>query len=85
MATYRDEPVIETLHVRGDQLRDGVEAAARARGIEDRFTVAGRGSCLFFGTADAEGAPSQAFRTLFLQETITRGLLAPSFVGQLFA
>ena len=80
MATYRDEPVIETLHVRGDQLRDGVEAAARARGIEDRFTVAGRGSCLFFGTADAEGAPSQAFRTLFLQETITRGLLAPSFV-----
>ena len=80
MATYRDEPVIETLHVRGDQLRDGVEAAARARGIQDRFTVAGRGSCLFFGTADAEGAPSQAFRTLFLQETITRGLLAPSFV-----
>jgi len=80
MATYRDEPVIETLHVRGDQLRDGVESAARARGIQDRFTVAGRGSCLFFGTADAEGAPSQAFRTLFLQETITRGLLAPSFV-----
>ena len=80
MATYRDEPVIETLHARGDQLRDGVEAAARARGIGDRFTVAGRGSCFFFGTADAEGAPSQAFRTLFLQETITRGLLAPSFV-----
>ena len=80
MATYRDEPVIETLHARGDQLRDGVQAAARARGIQDRFTVAGRGSCLFFGTADAEGVPSQAFRTLFLQETITRGLLAPSFV-----
>ena len=35
---------------------------------------------MFFGTADAEGAPSQAFRTLFLQETIARGLLAPSFV-----
>ena len=80
MATYRDEPVIETLHARGDQLRDGVEASARARGVQDHFTVAGRGSCLFFGTADAEGAPSQAFRTLFLQETITRGLLAPSFV-----
>jgi glutamate-1-semialdehyde 2,1-aminomutase len=80
MATYRDEPVIETLHARGDQLRDGVEASARARGVQDHFTVAGRGSCLFFGTADAEGVPSQAFRTLFLQETITRGLLAPSFV-----
>ena len=33
-----------------------------------------------FGTADADGAPSQAFRTLFLQESIARGLLAPSFV-----
>ena len=80
MATYRDEPVIETLHARGDRLRAGVEGAARDHGVDDRFTVAGRGSCLFFGTADAEGAPSQAFRTLFLQETIERGLLAPSFV-----
>ena len=80
MATYRDEPVIETLHTRGDLLRQGVIEVARRHGIEDRFTVAGRGSCLFFGTADAEGAPSQAFRTLFLQETIARGLLAPSFV-----
>jgi glutamate-1-semialdehyde 2,1-aminomutase len=53
---------------------------ARGHGIGQHFTVAGRGSCLFFGTADADGAPSQAFRTLFLQETIMRGLLAPSFV-----
>lgn len=80
MATYRDEPVIETLHARGDQLRAGVQEAVRARAVQDHFTVAGRGSCLFFGTADAGGAPSQAFRTLFLQETIGRGLLAPSFV-----
>ena len=80
MATYRDEPVIQTLHARGDRLRAGVEQVARNHGVEDRFTVAGRGSCLFFGTADAEGRPSQAFRTLFLQETIARGLLAPSFV-----
>jgi glutamate-1-semialdehyde 2,1-aminomutase len=80
MTTYEAEPVIETLHARGDQLRAAVEEAARAHGVEERFTVAGRGSCLFFGTADAEGAPSQAFRTLFLQETISRGLLAPSFV-----
>ena len=35
---------------------------------------------MFFGTADAQGVPSQPFRTLFLQETIARGLLAPSFV-----
>ncbi len=80
MATYRDEPVIETLYARGDRLREGVTEVARRHGVEDRFTVAGRSSCLFFGTADAEGKPSQPFRTLFLQETIARGLLAPSFV-----
>ncbi len=80
MAVYADEPVIETLHARGNCLRDDVMEVARRHGIEDRFTVAGRGSCLFFGTADAEGRPSQPFRTLFLQETIARGLLAPSFV-----
>jgi glutamate-1-semialdehyde 2,1-aminomutase len=80
MEIYGQEPVIETLHARGERLRAGVEEAARRHGVEERFTVAGRGSCLFYGTADADGAPSQAFRTLFLQETIARGLLAPSFV-----
>ena len=80
MATYRDEPVIETLHARGERLRAGVEEVARRHGVGGSFTVAGRGSCMFFGTADAEGVPSQPFRTLFLQETIARGLLAPSFV-----
>jgi glutamate-1-semialdehyde 2,1-aminomutase len=35
---------------------------------------------LLYGTRDAEGQPSQAFRTLFLQELIRRGVLAPSFI-----
>ena len=80
MTTYESEPVIETLHARGERLRAGVEEVVRHHGVQGYFSVAGRGACLFFGTADADGAPSQAFRTLFLQETITRGLLAPSFV-----
>lgn len=80
MEVYREEPVIETMHARGEQLRAGVQAAVDARGIGHAFNVFGRASCLFYGTADAEGRPSQAFRTLFLQETILRGLLAPSFV-----
>jgi glutamate-1-semialdehyde 2,1-aminomutase len=77
---YRQEPVIETLYERGERLREAVEEVARRHGVEERFTVAGRGSCLFYGTADSDGIPSQSFRTLFLQETISRGLLAPSFV-----
>jgi glutamate-1-semialdehyde 2,1-aminomutase len=31
-------------------------------------------------TRDAAGQPSQDFRTLFLQETLSRGLIAPSLV-----
>jgi glutamate-1-semialdehyde 2,1-aminomutase len=33
-----------------------------------------------FTTRDAGGKPSQAFRALFLQELVRRGILAPSFV-----
>jgi glutamate-1-semialdehyde 2,1-aminomutase len=80
MATYREEPVVATLLDRGERLRTGVQGLIDARGIGGAFSVFGKASCLYYGTRDAAGEPSQAFRTLFLQETITRGLLAPSFV-----
>ena len=35
---------------------------------------------MIYGTRDADGNPSQPFRTLFLQELIRRGVIAPSFV-----
>jgi glutamate-1-semialdehyde 2,1-aminomutase len=35
---------------------------------------------LVYATLDAEKRSSQSFRTPFLQETIKRGILAPSFV-----
>jgi glutamate-1-semialdehyde 2,1-aminomutase len=40
----------------------------------------GRPSCLVFETRDAEGQPSQAYRTLFLQELMLGGVLGQSFV-----
>jgi glutamate-1-semialdehyde 2,1-aminomutase len=40
----------------------------------------GRPCCLLFATLDRDGKPSQAFRTLLLQETIKRGVLMPSLV-----
>jgi glutamate-1-semialdehyde 2,1-aminomutase len=43
-------------------------------------SVDGRACCLVYGTRDREGQPSQAFRSLFLQETIRRGVLLPSLV-----
>jgi len=40
----------------------------------------GRPCNLVYLTRDIEKQPSQAFRTLFLQEIIKRGLFAPSLV-----
>ena len=80
MRIYQNEPVIEHLHAQGRKLRTGIEEAAKRHGIEDHFKVEGRDSCLIYSALDAQRLPSQAFRTLFLQETIRRGLLMPSLV-----
>ena len=58
----------------------GVNAAAAEAGIGEYLSVLGRPSCQIFRTADATGAPSQAMRTLFLQEILRRGVLGQSYV-----
>lgn len=80
IAIYRSEPVVEQLHRQGERLRAGITAAARARGVERHFGVLGRACNLLYFTLDRAGQPSQAFRALFLQETIRRGVLMPSLV-----
>jgi glutamate-1-semialdehyde 2,1-aminomutase len=80
MRVYCSEPVVEHLQRQGERLRSGVAAAARARGLEKHFRLVGRACNLLYATLDGEGRGSQALRTLFLQETIRRGVLAPSFV-----
>jgi len=80
MKIYRDEPVIEHLYRAGARLRQGFEQAARDAGIHEYLTIAGRPCNLLFGTLDHEGKPSQSFRTLFMQELIRWGVLAPSFI-----
>jgi glutamate-1-semialdehyde 2,1-aminomutase len=80
MRIYAEEPVIEHLYRQGRKLRLAIEAAAKTHGVADHFKVVGRDCCLAYMTLDRDGAPSQAFRTLFLQETIRRGALLPSLV-----
>ncbi|RDH78660.1 glutamate-1-semialdehyde 2,1-aminomutase [Mycolicibacterium moriokaense] len=74
-----DEPV-RRMEAAGRLLADGVEAAVRAEGLSEHVQVTGRPSCLTFVTRDGDGKPSQAYRTLFLQELLTRGVLGQSFV-----
>ncbi len=80
MEIYRNEPVVETLERQGQRLKAGVELAAARHGLSGHFRVVGRPANLVYACRDGEGAPSQVFRTLFLQETIRRGVLAPSLV-----
>lgn len=80
MHEYATQPVIETLYARGEQLRDGVRQVIDAHQLADYFRVVGRVCNLAFATDDADRKPSQPFRTLFLQELIRQGIIAPSFV-----
>ncbi|MBS0366462.1 MAG: glutamate-1-semialdehyde 2,1-aminomutase [Proteobacteria bacterium] len=80
MRFYDTHDVSGVLHARGLRLAEGIRAAARAAGVEGHFEVLGRPCSLVYATRDARGEPSQDFRTLFLQETLARGLIAPSLV-----
>lgn len=77
---YRAEDPITRMEQAGRDLADGVNSVAEGLGIAEYLQVRGRPSCLIFRTLDAEGAPSQAFRTLFLQELLEHGVLGQSFV-----
>lgn len=80
MQEYLDKPVIETLQARGERLREGVQRHIDTLRLSAAFSLTGRACALQFNTRDGQGQPSQAFRTLFLQELLDRGVLAPSFV-----
>jgi glutamate-1-semialdehyde 2,1-aminomutase len=77
---YDERDVVGQMERQGRKLADAVNAEIAAMGLEQYVQVTGRPSCLVFLTRDAEGRPSQSFRTLFLQELIRRGVLGQSFV-----
>lgn len=80
MAIYDREDVTGHLHRMGHRLAAGITEAAERHGVAAHVRVTGKPCCLFYASLDAEGKPSQAFRTLLLQELIRRGVLAPSLV-----
>jgi glutamate-1-semialdehyde 2,1-aminomutase len=80
MQIYQQEPVIQKLHEQGEKLKSGIDLVVQQLGVSDYFQVFGRPCNLVYGTKDEEKKASQPFRTLFLQEIIKRGVLAPSFV-----
>jgi glutamate-1-semialdehyde 2,1-aminomutase len=77
---YRRDHVVDRLVAIGTLLRDRVREAVAAAGVADHVTLHGYPQNLVYATLDAQGRRSQEFRTLFLQELLDRGVLAPSFV-----
>jgi len=80
MRIYQREPVIETLFTQGEKLRAGAEDVIRRHGLSDFVQIVGKPCCLVFATRDLQGNPSQAYRSLFLQETIRRGVLMTTLI-----
>ena len=80
MRVYQREPVIDYLWDIGERLRKGVKQAIADHKLEGYFEVSGRPCCMVYSTKDENKERSQPYRTLFLQETVKRGLLLPSLI-----
>ncbi len=80
MKVFRQEDVIGQLYQKGERLRKGINRAIANHQLQDYFQVVGKPCNLVYATRDRNKQASQAFRTLFLQETIKRGLIMPSIV-----
>ena len=77
---YCEQNVIEFLWRQGERLRTLVNQSIAENRLEGFFELLGRPCNLVFATLDQDRNRSQAFRTLFMQELIRRGVIAPSFV-----
>jgi glutamate-1-semialdehyde 2,1-aminomutase len=77
---YRTRGVVEFLWRQGERLSALVNQAIAENHMQGIFELFGRPCNLGFATCDQDGNRSQAFRTLFLQEMMERGAIAPSFV-----
>ena len=77
---YRTTDPVGTMRRTGERLATGVNRVIADAGLADHLDVAGHPSCLVFRTRDADGLPSQDYRTLFLAELLRGGVLGQSFV-----
>lgn len=77
---YHSRDVIGHMRKVGEQVREGFNTITTALGIRDYLYAEGHPANLVYVTKDADHAKSQTFRTLFLQEILKRGVIAPSLV-----
>jgi glutamate-1-semialdehyde 2,1-aminomutase len=72
----RREPVVETMKARGTALVEGVDALIAKHGVGHFLSTSGDPTWSFLNMKDTNGYDVWTIKTLFLQETIDRGILA---------
>jgi glutamate-1-semialdehyde 2,1-aminomutase len=77
---YKENKVIERLYEQGTKLENGIMKASRDLNLQDKVMVLGPPCCSVYTSRDQDDQPSQPFRTLFMQETMKRGLIMPSTI-----
>jgi glutamate-1-semialdehyde 2,1-aminomutase len=77
---YQSVDVVGTMRRQGERLAAGVREKIAEQGVDGYFDVLGHPANLIYVTRDPEKNRSQAYRALFMQEIIKRGVIGPSFV-----
>ena len=77
---YAPREVIGIMESQGQKLKESLQRVIAAAGIQDYIGIFGRPSALVFGTKDADGKPSQPYRTLLLQELLRHGVVGQSLL-----
>jgi glutamate-1-semialdehyde 2,1-aminomutase len=77
---YKENDAIKKLYDQGQKLTDGVMKASNDLGLQDKVAILGPPCCSVYTSRDQNNQPSQPFRTLFIQETLKRGLMMPSSI-----
>lgn len=78
---YQRENVIDYFRYQGERLRAGMKKSIAEHKLQGYVDIIGHPACMVYSTNDENKRPySQAFRTLFLQELIKRGVIAPNLV-----
>lgn len=80
MKEYQEKNVIDYLKYQGGRLYNGVLKLIKEHDLKGYFGIKGHPSCLVFYTNNERQQPSQTFRTLFMQELVQRGIIAPNLV-----
>jgi glutamate-1-semialdehyde 2,1-aminomutase len=82
--TIQEQPVVRHIWETGRALQEGINALAAEAGLANHVVATGVSCSPYLSFRDDKGKDWPALRTLFLQETVRRGVLIP-YVAPSFA